>query len=83
MSSVHLLTVEMACSGCSGAVERALKRVDGVEQVEIDLAVRLITVAFFSPPIKTQSVKVTASTDKSKIIEAIKKTGKKITSGDN
>jgi hypothetical protein len=38
---MYSFKVEMPCGGCSGAVERALKRVPGVESVSIDLAVRL------------------------------------------
>ncbi|KAI3641667.1 hypothetical protein MIR68_000299 [Amoeboaphelidium protococcarum] len=58
--------VEMACSGCSGAVERALKRVGGVDKVVTDL--------------NAQSVDIYGRVPKDEVVAAIQKTGKKILS---
>lgn len=38
------LKVAMACSGCSGAVERVLNKTKGVESVECDLDTQLVVV---------------------------------------
>ncbi|KAJ1648692.1 Cytosolic copper metallochaperone [Coemansia asiatica] len=54
--------VVMPCGGCSGAVERALKKADGVIKVVISL--------------EHQSVKVTTTLSKEAIFEIIEKTGK-------
>ena len=56
----------MSCKGCSGAVERALKRVKGVDRVETDLP--------------TQRVSVYGTVTKEAALEAIGKTGKKVLS---
>lgn len=58
----------MACGGCSGAVERVLKKTEGVKEVDIDL--------------KAQTVKVTTSSEVSfdLVREKIGKTGKEILS---
>jgi copper chaperone len=56
-------------SGCSGAVERALKRVDGIKDFQVSL--------------KDQSVVVDPTTASFETVEsAIKKTGKQIKSGE-
>ncbi|KAI3657968.1 hypothetical protein MP638_003000 [Amoeboaphelidium occidentale] len=60
----HQFKVEMTCSGCSGAVTRALKRVPGVEKVECDL--------------NAQSVDVYGAVSKGTALAAIQKTGKKV-----
>jgi len=61
--------MKLTISGCSGAVERALKRVDGIKNFEVSL--------------KDQSVLVDPSTASFETVEtAIKKTGKQIKSGE-
>lgn len=35
---------EMVCEGCSGAITRILKKVDGVEDVNCDLTAQKVTV---------------------------------------
>jgi copper chaperone len=37
MNTVHLSIKGMTCGHCTAAVEKALKAVDGVEQVEVSL----------------------------------------------
>ncbi|KAI5636624.1 heavy-metal-associated domain-containing protein [Phthorimaea operculella] len=68
MSSTHIFNVEMTCEGCSGAVERVLNRLKGeggVESVNISLP--------------EQKVSVTSTLDADKLLDVIKKTGKKTT----
>lgn len=67
MSHLYEFNVSMSCSGCLNAVLKALNRVEGVSNTEIDLA--------------AQTVKVTASTDYDTVYNAIAKTGKKINDG--
>ena len=55
--------VTMTCGGCSGAVERALKRVDGIKDMKVSLEDQLVT--------------VTTDLDKQYIFDVISKTGKK------
>lgn len=57
------LKVAMSCGGCSGAVERVLKKMEGVEDFSIDLA--------------TQKVVVKGNVDPQKVLEVVAKTGKK------
>ena len=57
------LKVAMSCGGCSGAVERVLKKMEGVED--------------FSVSLETQKVVVKGNLDPQKVLEAISKTGKK------
>lgn len=56
----------MSCSGCSGAVDRALGRLDGVENKEVSLEKQTVFVQ--SENLSLQEVEAT-----------IAKTGKKIT----
>lgn len=56
--------MEMSCGGCSGAVERALKRMQGVQSVKCSL--------------ESQTVQVAADLPRTVLYEAIKKTGKKV-----
>jgi len=65
MSGIQTYTFEvnpMTCSGCTNAVEKALKKLEGVNSIDFDLEKKTVVVA----------------TDKSpdKIIEAISSTGK-------
>ncbi|KAF4608494.1 Cytosolic copper metallochaperone [Pleurotus pulmonarius] len=54
--------VKMTCSGCSGAVERVLKKTDGVSSYDISL--------------EKQEVLVKGSIPYDDLLEKIKKTGK-------
>ncbi|KIM87125.1 hypothetical protein PILCRDRAFT_64257 [Piloderma croceum F 1598] len=54
----------MTCSGCSGAVERVLKKAEGVESFNVDL--------------ETQLVNVTGTIPYNELLEKIKKTGKEV-----
>lgn len=70
MSDKHYeFEVKMACGGCSGAVERVLKKLDGVKSYSTDLA--------------TQKVQVTTAdtVDFATVEATIKKTGKEVVSG--
>ncbi|PWW74977.1 hypothetical protein C7212DRAFT_205584 [Tuber magnatum] len=66
---IYQFSVTMSCGGCSGAVDRSLKKLDGVEDLKIDLG--------------TQTVKVTTndSLKYEDVLEQITKTGKKVTEG--
>lgn len=60
--------VKMSCSGCSGAVTRALGKLPGVDKIDANL--------------ETQTVDVyTESVDYETVLEKIKKTGKEVTGG--
>ncbi|GBE82154.1 hypothetical protein BKA93DRAFT_779064 [Sparassis latifolia] len=62
--------VKMTCSGCSGAVERALKKAesDGVNSFTVSL--------------EKQEVLVTGTIPYDTLLEKIKKTGKEVRSGE-
>ncbi|KAI8980501.1 heavy metal-associated domain-containing protein [Pilobolus umbonatus] len=60
----YTFEVEMSCSGCSNAVNKALSRVEGVESVDISL--------------EKQQVVVTTQLPRETILETIKKTGKNV-----
>lgn len=59
---VHEYNVAMSCSGCSGAVQRVLGRLQEVEKVEIDM--------------EKQKVYVTSSLTGEELLATIKKTGR-------
>ncbi|CUM68524.1 uncharacterized protein PRCAT00006250001 [Priceomyces carsonii] len=60
--------VSMSCSGCSGAVDRVLKRLDGVSDIDISLEKQTVDVT-------------TKGVDYDTVYNAIAKTGKTINSG--
>lgn len=59
-----VLKVEMACGGCSGAVERVLTKLDGVESFEVSLE-------------KQTAIARGAALVPAAVLEAVRKTGKK------
>jgi len=59
--------VKMTCSGCSGAVERVLKKTEGVSSFDISL--------------DKQEVIVKGTAPYDTVLEKIKKTGKEVRSG--
>ncbi|TLD25177.1 hypothetical protein PspLS_06223 [Pyricularia sp. CBS 133598] len=62
--------ITMTCGGCSGAVDRVLKKLDGVQSYEVSL--------------ENQNATVVAGPDLSyeKVLQTITKTGKKVTAGE-
>ncbi|TKA58589.1 hypothetical protein B0A49_10862 [Cryomyces minteri] len=62
--------ITMTCGGCSGAVERVLKKLDGVKSYDVSL--------------DTQSANIVAAEtlDYATVLEKIKKTGKKVNKGE-
>ncbi|EXJ77567.1 hypothetical protein A1O3_09794 [Capronia epimyces CBS 606.96] len=66
----YKFNVAMSCGGCSGAVERVLKKLDGVKQYNVSL--------------DTQTADVTTEDSLSyeTVLEKIKKTGKTVNSGE-
>ncbi|WFD36285.1 Cytosolic copper metallochaperone [Malassezia cuniculi] len=59
--------VKMACSSCSGAVERVLSRLEGVTSYNVNL--------------EKQTVDVKGTVDYDTVLEKIKKTGKQVLAG--
>ncbi|KAI8874311.1 hypothetical protein GQ42DRAFT_159884 [Ramicandelaber brevisporus] len=64
--AVYKYQVAMSCGGCSGAVERALKKLEGVDNLEVSLESQLVTVE-------------SDSLDYATILEKLQKTGKAVT----
>ncbi|CAP92860.1 Cytosolic copper metallochaperone [Penicillium rubens] len=66
----YKFNVTMTCGGCSGAVERVLKKLEGVKTFDVSL--------------ETQTVNVTTEPTLSydDVLEKIKKTGKAVNSGE-
>jgi len=62
--------IKMTCGGCSGAVERVLKKMDGVKSFDVSLDKQ------------TADITTDDSVDYSTILEKIKKTGKTVNSGE-
>lgn len=67
MSHKYNFNVSMSCSGCSGAVTRALQRLDGDNKIDVSL--------------ENQTVEVITDKDYDTIYNTIAKTGKKINDG--
>ncbi|KAF1940171.1 copper chaperone-like protein [Clathrospora elynae] len=70
MTHTYKFGVTMTCGGCSGAVERVLKKLEGVESFNVSL--------------ETQTAEVIAadSLPYDTVLEKIKKTGKAVKSGE-
>jgi copper chaperone len=67
MSHTYEFNVSMSCGGCSGAVDRAIKKLDGVDSHEVSL--------------DTQTAKVVSSSlEFQTVYEKIAKTGKTVNS---
>ncbi|KAK3624820.1 Cytosolic copper metallochaperone [Elasticomyces elasticus] len=66
----YKFNVTMTCGGCSGAVERVLKKLDGVKSFDVSLDTQ------------TANIVTEDSVDYSTVLEKIKKTGKKVNSGE-
>jgi len=66
----YKFNITMTCGGCSGAVERVLKKLDGVKNFDVSL--------------ESQTATVTAeeNLDYATVLEKIKKTGKAVNSGE-
>jgi len=66
----YKFNVSMSCSGCSGAVDRVLKRLDGIKSYEVSL--------------ESQSATIVAEPSLSyeKVLSTIAKTGKKVNTGE-
>jgi len=66
----YKFNVTMTCGGCSGAVERVLKKLDGVKSYDVSL------------DSQTATVKTEENVDYATVLEKIKKTGKKVNSAE-
>ncbi|RMD42354.1 hypothetical protein DV735_g2765, partial [Chaetothyriales sp. CBS 134920] len=65
----YKFNVSMSCGGCSGAVERVLKKLDGVKSYNVSLETQ------------TADVVTEAGLQYEEVLEKIKKTGKTVNSG--
>ncbi|KAI9815076.1 MAG: Cytosolic copper metallochaperone [Pycnora praestabilis] len=76
----YKFNVTMTCGGCSGAVERVLKRLD----VRIVNGSSSAGVKSYDVSLDTQSADVTTgeALDYATVLKTIKKTGKKVNSGE-
>ncbi|KIJ16727.1 hypothetical protein PAXINDRAFT_168228 [Paxillus involutus ATCC 200175] len=63
----YLFNVKMSCEGCSGAVGRALAKVDGIT---------------YEVSLQNQQVKVTGDVPYETVLEKIKRTGKEVVSSE-
>jgi len=65
----YKFNIKMHCGGCSGAIERTLKKIDGIKSYNVSL--------------ETQSAEMTAEpgVGYETVLEKLKKTGKEITGG--
>ncbi|MCJ1305532.1 Cytosolic copper metallochaperone [Hypocenomyce scalaris] len=61
--------ITMTCGGCSGAVERVLKKLDGVKSYDVSLDTQ------------TADIVTEESVGYNTVLEKIKKTGKTVNSG--
>jgi len=66
----YVFNVNMPCGGCSGAVERVLKKLEGVKSYDVSLETQLATV-IAEPSLPYE-----------KVLKTIHKTGKKINTGE-
>ncbi|KAK5163705.1 Cytosolic copper metallochaperone [Saxophila tyrrhenica] len=66
----YKFNVTMTCGGCSGAVERVLKKLDGVKSYDVSLDTQ------------TANIVTEENLEYATVLEKIKKTGKKVNSGE-
>ncbi|ODH49677.1 hypothetical protein GX48_04201 [Paracoccidioides brasiliensis] len=66
----YKFNISMSCGGCSGAVERVLKKLDGVKSYTVNLESQTATV-IADPSLEYDTV-----------LSTIKKTGKTVNSGE-
>ncbi|KAI1851751.1 hypothetical protein JX265_010985 [Neoarthrinium moseri] len=66
----YKFNVSMSCGGCSGAIDRVLKKLDGIESYEVSLDKQEATVVA-KPDLAYETV-----------LKTIKKTGKKVNSAE-
>ncbi|KAL6231656.1 hypothetical protein BDW75DRAFT_233421 [Aspergillus navahoensis] len=66
----YKFNVSMSCGGCSGAVERVLKKLNGVKSFDVNL------------DSQTASVVTDASVPYETVLATIKKTGKTVNTGE-
>ncbi|CAI7592916.1 unnamed protein product [Penicillium pancosmium] len=66
----YTFNISMSCGGCSGAVERVLKKLEGVKNFDVNL--------------ESQTAKITTEPGLSydTVLATIKKTGKAVNSGE-
>ncbi|KAM0194257.1 hypothetical protein ACHAPA_005061 [Fusarium lateritium] len=69
MADTHTyeFNVSMSCGGCSGAIDRVLKKLEGVESYDVSL--------------ENQTAKVVTALPYDTVLQKIAKTGKKVNSG--
>ncbi|KAK2069786.1 hypothetical protein P8C59_004335 [Phyllachora maydis] len=72
MADTHTykFNVTMSCGGCSGAIDRVLKKLDGIQSYEVSLENQTATVVA-APSLPYEMV-----------LKTIAKTGKKVNSGE-
>ncbi|KAI4371769.1 hypothetical protein MLD38_010081 [Melastoma candidum] len=56
------MQVHMDCTGCENKIRKALQRVEGVDDVDIDMAMQKVT--------------VTGWTDRDRVLQTVRKTGR-------
>ncbi|KAH9817405.1 iron/copper transporter Atx1 [Teratosphaeria destructans] len=87
----YKFNVNMSCGGCSGAIERVLKKLEGiltslliVRSYRIMLRVCVPGVKEYEVSLESQTatVKTEESVDYATVLDKIKKTGKTVTSGE-
>ncbi|KIM95206.1 hypothetical protein OIDMADRAFT_45173 [Oidiodendron maius Zn] len=66
----YKFNVSMSCGGCSGAVNRVLGKLEGVKSYDVSLDTQIATVVA-EPSLEYETV-----------LRTIKKTGKKVNSGE-
>ncbi|KAJ5587928.1 heavy metal ion transporter [Penicillium hispanicum] len=66
----YKFNVSMSCGGCSGAVERVLKKLEGVKSFDVNL------------DSQTALVSTEPTVSYATVLEVIKKTGKTVNSGE-
>ena len=75
-------SIKITCSGCSGAVERVLKKTDGERSDILSTRSYLITdfvgVASYDISLEKQEVLVKGTIPYDDLLEKIKKTGKEV-----
>ena len=59
MESITLRTPDISCAHCEAAISTAVKKLEGVDNVKIDLSAKLVTVAYDAQKLTVGKIKET------------------------
>jgi copper chaperone len=56
MTQTKLIAPDISCGGCANSIKNALRRLDGVNDVQVDVPTRTVTVEYDEERVSRQTV---------------------------